>query len=125
MFDQLESQAAQIIIQNDFENALLYRYEVGGGDEENPEPVNDGFNSDYAPEEVSSRPIKVAIARGRGSSNLNTEYIGTTTTQDIHVNDVIEIVNECDARRRYVVRAFEPVRDHTYLELDEVRKNGA
>ena len=122
VFDELESAAANIIVQSDFENALLYRYVVGGGDET---PVNDGFNAEYQHEEIASRPIKVAISKGVGASNLSTEYIGTTPSVDVQVNDVIEIVNERNVRRRYVVRAFNPVRDHTYLELDEVRKNGA
>lgn len=119
IFDELESAAADILIASDFENALLYRYETGGGE---GAPVNDGFHADFALEEASSRPIKVAIARG--TTTNQSEYIGTTSTLDIQTNDVIEIVNERNVRRRYIVTGFEPVRDHTYLELDEVRNNG-
>lgn len=114
LFDELESAAADIIIENDLKNALLYRYESGGGD---------GFNADYSLEEASSRPIRIAISRGQTTNR--SEYIGTTTTKDIQTNDVVEIVNERNVTRRYVVTGFTPVRDHTYLELDEVRKNGA
>ena len=116
----IESAAADIIIANDLENAVLYRYEVGG---ENDAPANDGFNADYQLEEASSRPIKIAIARG--STTNGSEYIGTTPSIDVQSNDVVELVNERGVRRRYIVTGFEPVRDHTYLELDEVRNNGA
>jgi len=113
LFDELESAAADIIVDNDLKNALIYRYESGGGD---------GFNADYSLEEAASRPIKIAISRGQTTNQ--SEYIGTTPSVDVQVNDVIEYVNERGVTRRYIVTGFTPVRNHTYLELDEVRTNG-
>ena len=115
IFDELEKAAANIIIENDLENGALYRY--------TSDAQNDGFNKEYALQAAYLRPIRVSIARG--ATTNQSEYIGTTDDVDVQTNDVIEIVNERGLRRRYVVTGFEPVRDHTYLELDEVRTNGA
>jgi hypothetical protein len=115
VFDDLETAANDIIIANDFKNGGLYRLAPNTG--------ADGFNGEYEYEPQFLREIRIAIAKG--NTEFNSKYIGTTTDKDVQTNDVIQIVDPRGKLKRYVVTQFTPTNEHTLLDLDEARINGA
>jgi hypothetical protein len=116
IFDDIQNQALDMLVDFDLENGALYRYSPGTNGE------NDGFNKEFAHNAVYLKQIKLSIARG--TTTNGSEYIGTTRETDIAVGDIIEIVNPRGKKRRWTVQGFEPTEQHTLLELDEVRNNG-
>ena len=112
LFDEIESAAFDTLIGADLEVAGLYRYDNSQGE-------SDGFNKELKRSITYIKQIDVNLTRG-GTTN-NSEYIGTTTETDIAQGDVLEIINHRGKKRRWTVTGFEPTKNHTMLELDEVR----
>lgn len=124
IFDDIEAAGLDSLIASDMQVAGLYRYDPGGGvdEDDNPLPANDGFNAEYKHELGYVKQIEVSIARS-GTSINTSNYSAATKETDINEGDILEVVNKRGQKRRYTVTAFEPVKDHTLLQLDEV-KNG-
>ena len=116
IFEDIQNQALDMLVDFDPRNATLYRY-VAGTDGE-----NDGFNKEFQHGTTYERQIEIAIARG--STTNGSEYIGTTRETDIKQGDIIEVVNARGEKRRWTVTGFEPTENHTMVELDEARTNG-
>lgn len=116
IFEEIQNQAYDMLVDFDPRNATLYRYVAGTGGQ------NDGFTKEFAHGTTYERQIEIAIARG--SATNGSEYIGTTRDKDIEQGDIIEVVNARGEKRRWTVTGFEPTEEHTMVDLDEVRNNG-
>ena len=107
LFDDLETAANNILIEQDWQNAFLYLY-AGG---------SDGFNTEVTHSATYSKAINIAISRGQTTNG--SEYIGTTDETNIQQGDIIEVVDARFEKQRYIVKGYEPTEEHTLLEMEE------
>lgn len=116
IFEDIENQALDMLVDFDPRNGTLYRYVAGTQGE------NDGFSKEFEHGTTYERQIEIAIARGVTTNG--SEYIGTTRDTDIQQGDIIEVVNPRGQKRRWTVTGFQPTEEHTLVELDEARTDG-